>query len=864
MYERFSNHRRSALAVAGVAIVRADAASPVLTTINPRGAQRGTDAVLNFTGGRLSDAVEVQVYYPGITVSKLQVVNDSTVKVTVKIAADCRLGEHALRVRCASGITEMRTFWVGPYPIVNEKEPNNDFAAPQKIPLNCTVEGIADNEDVDYYAVEMKKGQRLSVEVEGMRLGNTMFDPFVAILDSKRFELATSDDASNIGQDCCCSIICPADGAYIIKVHESSYRGNGACQYRLHVGTFPRPTAVVPAGGKLGEEIEVTFVGDPTGPIKQKIKLPSAMPAEPFAAFCQDAGGISPSGIRFRVSEFGNVIEHEPNDAIAQANKAVAAPVAFNGAIDKPGDVDFFKFVAKKGQVFDLHCYARRLGSPLDPVLYFTNAQGGVIAGNDDAIGPDSYMRVTIPADGEYGVYVIDHLKKGGPNYFYRIEVTPVQPRLTMTIPKVDFFGYSQERQAIPVHRGNRWAVLATASRADFGGDLALGTANLPPGITAQADTMPANLNQTPMVFEAAPTAPLGGTLGEITAKHNDPKVGISSHYEQVVFLVAIPNQGVYWTHTLPKASIAVADEAPFKIDVIEPKVPLVQTGSMNLKVVTTRNAGFKGPITVYPLFNPPGVGSSNAVTIPAGQNEALFFVNANGGAQIRKWKTALIATGDAGKGPVWVSSQLFTLEIAAPFFSITMERGAVEQGKDTQIFCKLATTTPFPGNAKVKLIGVPANVVAKDVEFSKDTKEFAFAITTQKNAPAGIHRNLFCQVVVTMNGEPIVHNLGSSELRIDVPLPPKASAPATVTKAPAATPKPNQPPAKRLTRLEKLRLEQEEREKRKRSAAVLPRNNSACRRDPSGTLDLRRGPPCGSTAVSFAPLNCACLFSHG
>src|SRR5262249_33340848 len=171
------------------------AASPALNAVNPRGGQRGTEVALSFTGGRLTDAKEVHVYYPGITVTKLEVVNDATLKVTVKIAPDCRLGEHCFRVRCASGVTEMRTFWVGALPIVDEKEPNGDFAAPQKIPLNSTVHGVVDNEDVDYYAVEAKKGQRISVEIEGMRLGNTMFDPYIAILDTKRFELATSDDA---------------------------------------------------------------------------------------------------------------------------------------------------------------------------------------------------------------------------------------------------------------------------------------------------------------------------------------------------------------------------------------------------------------------------------------------------------------------------------------------------------------------------------------------------------------------------------------------------------------------------------------------------------------------------------------------
>jgi hypothetical protein len=796
------------------------AATPVLNAIQPRGAQRGTDAVLTFSGGRLSDAKEVQVYYPGISVGKLEVVNDATVKVTVKIAPDCRLGEHCFRLRCNSGISEMRTFWVGALPCIDEKEPNNDFAAPQKIPLNCTVHGIADNEDVDYYAVEVKKGQRLSAEIEGMRLGGTLFDPYIAIFDSKRFELATCDDAALLGQDACLSIIAPADGTYIIQVRESAYAGNGACQYRLHVGTFPRPTAVFPAGGKLGEEVELTFLGDPTGPIKQKVKLPAAVPAEGYSVFCQDAGGISPSGVRFRLSEFANVNEVEPNDTLPTATKtALPLPLAFNGVIEKAGDVDCFRFTAKKGEVYDVHCYARRLGSALDSVMYLSHGTGGDIVANDDSVGPDSYFRIQFPEDKEYVVRVTDHLGKGGPNYFYRIEFTKVQPALSVTIPKVDFFGYSQERQTIGVHRGNRWAVLATAGRGDFGGDLTLGVEGLPKGISFLTDAMVAAVPQQPIVFEAAADAPIAGSFGAITAKPADPKAGtVLSQYQQIVFLIAVPNQGVYWKHDLKHASFAVIEEAPFKIDVIEPKVPLVHGGSMRIKVVATRSAPFKGPITVYPLYNPPGVGSSSAITIPEGQTEGIFDVNANGGAPVRKWKTALVATADAGKGPMWVSSQLFTLEIAAPFVQIAMERAATEQGKPTQMFCKVTTTTPFDGNATVKLIGLPANTAAPDVTFNKDTKEFAFNITTQANSPPGTHKNLFCQVMITKNGEPILHNLGGSELRMDVPIAPKVAAAPAAAKPNTPAPPPAATPAKRLTRLEQLRLDQEEREKAQKS----------------------------------------------
>ena len=47
---------------------------------------------------------------------------------------------------------------------MSETEPNNDFAAPQAIPMNVTVTGVADNEDVDYFVVDAKKGQRITAE----------------------------------------------------------------------------------------------------------------------------------------------------------------------------------------------------------------------------------------------------------------------------------------------------------------------------------------------------------------------------------------------------------------------------------------------------------------------------------------------------------------------------------------------------------------------------------------------------------------------------------------------------------------------------------------------------------------------------
>jgi hypothetical protein len=785
-----------------------------LGSITPRGGQRGTEMAVYFNGARLADAAEILFYSPGFSVSELKVVNDNQVKATIKIAADCAPGEHIMRLRTKTGISEMRTFWVGALPIVAEKEPNSEFDKPQKIPLNVTVEGVVDNEDVDYYAVELKKGQRLSAEIEGMRLGTTFFDPYIAILDSKRFELATSDDSPLNKQDGMCSIVAPADGTYIVQVRESAFGGNGACQYRLHVGSFPRPTAVVPAGGKAGEEIEVTFLGDPTGPIKQKIKLP-AKPDHGFKIYCQDASGISPSGLPFRVIDAGNVIEQEPNDTIQTATKYdVPMPSAFNGVIEKDGDIDFFRFKAKKGETYDVHCYARRLGSPLDSVMVIYNASGGGLISNDDAIGPDSYFRWTVPADGEYLLSITDHLKKGGPTYAYRVEFQPVIATSTVTIPKVAL--YSQERQTIVVHKGNRFATLVSAGRGNWGGDAIFGAEGMPAGMKLLADTVPNGYDVFPVVFEADEKATIGGGFGQLTCVHADPKQKIHSSFSQTAELIVnAPGQSIYWSPTVSRTAFAVADEVPFKIQIVEPKAPLVQNGSMNLKVVVERKAGFTAPITVYPLWNPPGTSSASAVTIPEKANETLLPMNAASNATAKKWKTAVLASATVGNGPVWVSSQLATIEVATPFVAFNMERTASEQGKDTELFCKVQQMAPFEGKAKVKLFGLPTGVVTTEMEITKETKEFGFKLTVPKTAPAGQHRNLFSQVVLTHQGESVVANTGYSELRIDVPIPPKSGQPPpnpnpVVTKPP----EPGKPPEKRLTRLEKLRLEQQEREK--------------------------------------------------
>jgi hypothetical protein len=152
------------------------------------------------------------------------------------------------------------------------------------------------------------------------------------------------------------------------------------------------------------------------------------------------------------------------------------------------------------------------------------------------------------------------------------------------------------------------------------------------------------------------------------------------------------------------------------------------------------------------------------------------------------------------------------------------MERPAVEQGQTAQLFCKVAVAQPFEGKAKVTIYGLPPKVSTQVMEVTKDTKEVAFPIVADKTSPAGKHGGIFAQVVIEKGGELITANTGGTELRIDVPLPPKAAAAAPAANPPPKAATPMGQPEKRLTRLEKLRLEQEEREKAAAGGAPAPK----------------------------------------
>jgi len=725
---------------------------------------------MSFSGERLQDTEEIICYEPGIRIEKLSSVTNDTVTAKVEISPDCALGEHHLRLRAASGVSELRTFFVGALPVVAETEPNNERLTAQKVALNTTVAGAIKNEDVDFFAVELKQGQRFSAEVQGIRLGRANFDPRLTVYDEQGGLVADADDTWLALQDPFLSFVAPSNGIFIVELRDVTYGGSDNSRYLLHLGTFPRPEFVFPLGGQAGEKRAFAFRSDATGWFTNEVQLPGES-RESFGIYAELDGLAAPSPNWVHVSSFPNVLAAPGSrDREHATTTELQPPIALNGIISGKGQEDWYRFPANKDKVLTVKVFARKLRSPMDSAIEIFDGTGKSIASDDDSSGADSSLKFTPSESTNYFLRIRDTLGNAGPDFGYRVEIEPARRTLDVRIPEVAR-NDTQSRQYIAVPRGNRFATLISAKRSNFESDLVFGMDGLPAGVGMVAETMPAKVDSEPLVFDAAADAPPGGKLLDLTAVGTNKENEVSGYFRQNVELVqGPPNNAPYYITSVDKLYVAVTKGAPFTLRIVEPKVPLVQAGSMRLEVVAEREKDFDEPIELKMIWNPPGVSSQSETTIPKGATNIFYQLNAGGGAETREWKIAVLGHAQVEGGQLYVSTQLAKLEVAQPFVTGKIETLWLSPGKTGKLTVNLEQKKAFEGKAKIRLAGLPEKVTADEREISSEDTEVVFDVVVDAQCAPGSHKNLFCTVDVKAGDDVIPHTIASGGILRIVP----------------------------------------------------------------------------------------------
>ena len=755
-------------AIVGLGLAPHAMAEPVLNSTSPYGFRRGTTSEISFAGGRLNEAnVRLLSYTEGITLSDYQSEKPENATATLQVAETVPVGLHAIRLVSDRGISQLRLVHVGALPLIAEAEPNNQAEQAQRLDGDCTIAGVSLVRDEDWFEIEVPEGwRRLSVEAHGIRLGNQFYDPLIEVYGPDGALLERCDDTPLARQDPFIVIPAPQPGVYRVVIRDAMYRGRGDYRYLLHVGQFPRPSFSAPTGAPAGEEVQLSWFNQNSDSpaFTQTVQIAShengTLDLTP-----EDEAGVAPSPVPFYV---GSVVaaETEPNNGHGEAN-SIEWPQVVEGTLASAGDIDFYKFSAKKGQVVRFTVKSKgEVRSSVDAVVTVLNPQGGYIASNDDSGGPDSVLDYTATEDGDYFVSVRDFLRRGGAGYRYRLHISAPPRELALVLPERD----RNRSIVVNVPQGNRMAVRVQANRTGIGGEVRLNVDNLPDGVSFESPKLAENRAQVPLLISATGESLPAASLARLAGTCTKDEQSVSGGLVQRQLLVAGDNNRDMWGFDIDRLAVAVTKASPFTIELVPPQVPIVQRGVMNLKIKAIREAGFEGPITIRSLYMPPGLSAKGRVTIPEKADSIEYALNANDKARLGTPQFAILAQAGHEGATVEVSSALVPINVVAPFVALKSQNVSLTQGGTAEMKMALTVNTPFEGMATAELLNLPNGVTADTVEFDKGQTELAFPIKAADDARVGRKGGLVCRVVVTQHGEPITHMIPIGQVRVDPP----------------------------------------------------------------------------------------------
>ena len=749
----------------------AHAASPRLARFVPGAVQRGEVTELVLEGERMDDPLDLHFYEPGLKVENIEH-QEGVVRVRVRVAADCRIGEHVGHLRTRTGITEYRPLYVIPLPVEKEKEENN--SEPQAIGLDAAYAGTLIRGDSDLYALDLTVGQRINVELLAMRLGNTGLDTVVTLLgpDGERLIESTGHPFS-VG-DPIFSYVVEKTGRHRLSVRELLDEGNEQSHYVLCVGTFPRPFVIFPPGASPDQSLSIQFRGDIGGDYQKDVVTPKNK-SRHFSYAAGPDVTMAPTSIPFRLSHHQNLIESEPNNRAEDAS-ACDLTQALCGTIGVPGDRDWYAFNAKKGESYDLEVFARRVRSPLDSALTVYDATGAVVMENDDGgtvtehsdaepRGSDSYLRFEPSSDGRYYLEVRDRLGSGSPLHVYRVECTKSKPWMIVRLPRVQDPNelYGQYRQQIFVARGNRYAALVRTRTRGFTGRMNLELESLPEGVTLETQTIPPGTTAFPVVFSAAEDAPLTGGLYEMTGRHEDPAKGIrGGYYHFADLLRTTPGNTLLKTRIVERVPIAVVDRLPYRLEAVPPSTPIVRNGEWSLRVRAIRDEGFDNEIRLTMPFLPPGISTSSGEVIPQGETEATFKLTAHPMITPRDWRIYVMGVSGEKKDWMWASTQIVPLNVRKGFAKVNVADATGLAGDQSLALATISSTEPFEGNARITLEGLPEGVTAEVAEFEYGDSKASIPIQIEASVSPGEYRGIKARISVPQEQEWVI-SLGNA-----------------------------------------------------------------------------------------------------
>ncbi len=555
-----------------------------------------------------------------------QLIEEKKLRITVDEGAE--LGKRELRLLTDDAISNPLWLHIGSYPEMRESEPNNvpprSWEPENQIAnLPVVVNGQIMPGDIDYFSFEARQGMRVVIQVAAREVIPYLADAvpgwFQAVLrvtDQYGKEIHYAD-SFQYRQDPVVLFEVPQDGTYAIEVRDSLHRGREDFVYRITIGETPLVTSVFPLGAGVDSEVELQLTGWNLTQTTLNVQTMSRRQYRPLRQFAIPQGDTV-LHIPLRIDKFPETLDQEPNDRIELA-QAIKTPATINGRIDQPGDHDVF-LIEGGGRVI-AEVNARRLGSPLDSMIYLTDEQGNEIAFNDDFVDAtqamqthhaDSQLIARVPAQKTY-LHITDAQQNGGPEFAYRLSLHAPQPDYELRVTPASIMARAGQTVPITVfamrHDGFQEDIEVTLVEPPEGFELAGGVI---PGSADQVRmtlTMPRQTSTEPIALEMEGSAKQRAS-GRAMVR---PAIPAENMMQAFIWNTLVPVEN--WNVVVSKKQAA---KLPFNVLLPTPRITLSPAGSFVLPV-TPIDKDVRGDQLSLQLIEPPKGISAAIITNPMG-----------------------------------------------------------------------------------------------------------------------------------------------------------------------------------------------------------------------------------------------------
>lgn len=496
------------------------------------------------------------------------------------------------------------------------------------------------------------------------------------------------------------------------------------------------------------------------------------------------------------IDSLPTVDDNGTNETVGKAqpielNRVVVGSIANEAA-------DFYRFQVKAGQTVTFDCFARRLGSPLDPMIVLFDARTGreypsLAADDTPGLLSDARLVHTFPTDGDYAIAVRDTIYKGGEEYRYRLRIT-VGPAAMMAYPPfatrgdaVSYSFLSQNGVAIPPRTerdlrsgwlptsGNAWPVPVWPHEGtptvEVEPNNEIKSANrLPPGgLTARfeqkkdRDLFSLSVRKGEAWTVVARAAEIGspcevfltirdekgGKLAESDPTKPTARAEFTAPADGTFFVDCEPlnyQHGPFEVYHIRAAKVEKTFAATAGSDRLA--IPDTSFGLLPIIGIERKN-GFEGPIAL----NVKADGAEGSATIagnPTKENPAYLPIRTNRTSVFPLTIPQVSAADVVRSGlnglpylPAGWADQIATVRIrgldvgVTPPASVTVRPGATVKLKIT------VDRRAYDGDIALSLLGLPANVTAKAGTLAKGSQEMALEIVADGKAEA-ITRSLY------------------------------------------------------------------------------------------------------------------------